>query len=69
MMDTILNLGLNDETVEGLATQTGNPSFAYDAYRRFVKMFGDVVLGIHYALFNRAETDFKKGKADAGSDC
>ena len=65
MMDTILNLGLNDETVEGLAAQTGNPKFAYDAYRRFVKMFGDVVLGIHYALFNRAETDFKKGKSDA----
>ena len=64
MMDTILNLGLNDETVEGLATQTGNPRFAYDAYRRFVKMFGDVVLGIHYALFNRAETKFKKGKSD-----
>ncbi len=65
MMDTILNLGLNDATVEGLAVQTGNPRFAYDAYRRFVKMFGDVVLGIHYALFNRAETDFKKGKSDA----
>ena len=64
MMDTILNLGLNDETVEGLAAQTGNPRFAYDAYRRFVKMFGDVVLGIHYALFNRAETKFKKGKSD-----
>ena len=65
MMDTILNLGLNDETVEGLATQTGNARFAYDAYRRFVKMFGDVVLGIHYALFNRAETDFKRGKSDS----
>ncbi len=65
MMDTILNLGLNDETVEGLAAQTGNPRFAYDAYRRFVKMFGDVVLGIHYALFNRAETKFKRGKSDA----
>ena len=65
MMDTILNLGLNDETVEGLAAQTENPRFAYDAYRRFVKMFGDVVLGIHYALFNRAETEFKKGRSDA----
>lgn len=64
MMDSILNLGLNDSTVEGLATQTGNPRFAYDAYRRFVKMFGDVVLGVHYSLFNRAETDFRKGRTD-----
>ena len=44
MMDTILNLGLNDEVVEGLAAKTGNPRFAYDAYRRFVQMYGDVVL-------------------------
>lgn len=46
MMDTILNLGLNDEVVEGLAKKTGNPRFAYDAYRRFVQMYGDVVLGM-----------------------
>ena len=46
MMDTILNLGLNDEVVEGLAKKTGNPRFAYDAYRRFVQMYGDVVLGL-----------------------
>ena len=46
MMDTILNLGLNDEVVEGLARKTGNPRFAYDAYRRFVQMYGDVVLGM-----------------------
>ena len=46
MMDTVLNLGLNDTTVEGLAKQTGNERFAYDAYRRFVQMFGDVVLGL-----------------------
>ena len=46
MMDTILNLGLNDEVVEGLAAKTGNPRFAYDAYRRFVQMYGDVVLGM-----------------------
>ena len=64
MMDTILNLGLNDSTVEGLATQTNNPRFAYDAYRRFVKMFGDVVLGVHYSLFNRAETEFRQGRSD-----
>ena len=44
MMDTILNLGLNDEVVEGLAAKTNNPRFAYDAYRRFVQMYGDVVL-------------------------
>jgi pyruvate, orthophosphate dikinase len=46
MMDTILNLGLNDEVVEGLAAKTGNPQFAWDSYRRFVQMYGDVVLGM-----------------------
>ncbi|HQJ74533.1 MAG TPA: pyruvate, phosphate dikinase [Bacteroidota bacterium] len=46
MMDTILNLGLNDETVEGLIKKTNNPRFAYDSYRRFVQMYGDVVLGL-----------------------
>ena len=46
MMDTILNLGLNDEVVEGLAKKNNNPRFAYDAYRRFVQMYGDVVLGM-----------------------
>ena len=46
MMDTILNLGLNDKVVEGLAKKTKNPRFAYDAYRRFVQMYGDVVLGM-----------------------
>lgn len=46
MMDTILNLGLNDETVEGLATLTSNPRFAYDSYRRFIQMFSDVVMEI-----------------------
>jgi len=46
MMDTVLNLGLNDKTVEGLAALTGNPRFAYDCYRRFVQMYGDVVLGL-----------------------
>ncbi|MGQ9496483.1 MAG: pyruvate, phosphate dikinase [Thermoanaerobaculaceae bacterium] len=45
MMDTVLNLGLNDTTVQGLIAQTGNPRFAYDCYRRFVAMYGDVVLG------------------------
>ncbi len=42
-MDTILNLGLNDEAVEGFAKKTGNPRFAYDSYRRFIQMFSDVV--------------------------
>ncbi|MGH7960845.1 MAG: pyruvate, phosphate dikinase, partial [Candidatus Binatia bacterium] len=46
MMDTVLNLGLNDETVLGLIKQSGNPRFAYDCYRRFVQMYGDVVLGL-----------------------
>jgi pyruvate,orthophosphate dikinase len=46
MMDTVLNLGLNDVTVEGLARQSGNARFAYDSYRRFLQMYGDVVLGV-----------------------
>ena len=46
MMDTILNLGLNDEAVEGLAAKSGNPRFAWDSYRRFVQMYGDVVMGL-----------------------
>ncbi|NCA98951.1 MAG: pyruvate, phosphate dikinase [Clostridia bacterium] len=51
MMDTILNLGLNDEVVEGLAALTGNPRFAYDSYRRFIAMFSDVVMEIEKAKF------------------
>jgi pyruvate,orthophosphate dikinase len=51
MMDTILNLGLNDTTVGGLAGATGNRRFAYDCYRRFIQMFGDVVLGVEQRLF------------------
>lgn len=51
MMDTILNLGLNDVSVESLAKASGNPRFSYDSYRRFIQMFGDVVLGIPHALF------------------
>jgi pyruvate, orthophosphate dikinase len=46
MMDTILNLGLNDDTVQGVITESGNPRFAYDCYRRFVQMYGDIVLGL-----------------------
>lgn len=59
MMDTILNLGLNDETVEGLAKLTENPRFAYDSYRRFIQMFGDVVMEIAKSKFD-AIFDAKK---------
>lgn len=52
MMDTILNLGLNDETVQGLAELTGDPRFAYDCYRRFIQMFSNVVLDIDHSLFD-----------------
>ena len=58
MMDTVLNLGLNDVTVEALARQSSNPVFAWDSYRRFVQMFGDVVLGIHYTRFAKAQEAF-----------
>jgi pyruvate, orthophosphate dikinase len=51
MMDTVLNLGLNPETVEGLAKLTGNPRFAYDSYRRFIQMYSNVVLELEHALF------------------
>ncbi|MFN7175413.1 MAG: pyruvate, phosphate dikinase [Thermaurantiacus sp.] len=54
MMDTVLNLGLNDATVEGLATRSGDPRFAWDSYRRFVQMYGDVVLGLDHYLFEEA---------------
>src|ERR1700678_4534663 len=54
MMDTVLNLGLNDGTVEGLAAGTGNPRFAYDSYRRFIQMYSDVVLNIHSNAFEAA---------------
>jgi len=54
MMDTVLNLGLNDETVQGLAQGSGNPRFAWDSYRRFIQMYSDVVLGIDHHLFEDA---------------
>ncbi len=62
MMDTILNLGLNDETLEALAGKANNPRFAYDSYRRFISMFGDVVLGIDKELFEEIITKKKKEK-------
>jgi pyruvate,orthophosphate dikinase len=60
MMDTILNLGLNDEAVEGLARRTGNPRFARDSYRRLIQMYGEVVDGIDAQRFEQALTDLKK---------
>ena len=61
MMDTVLNLGLNDASVEGLAARTGNPRFAYDSYRRFIQMFGDVVAGVDRATV-RGCTDRIEGR-------
>jgi pyruvate,orthophosphate dikinase len=54
MMDTVLNLGLNDETVEGLAASAGDPRFAWDSYRRFIQMYSDVVLGLDHGRFEEA---------------
>jgi pyruvate, orthophosphate dikinase len=59
MMDTVLNLGLNDVTVEGLAKRTQNPRFAYDSYRRFIQMYSDVVLGIEHYYFEELLEDMK----------
>jgi pyruvate, orthophosphate dikinase len=57
MMDTVLNLGLNDDSVQGLAKQTNNERFAYDSYRRFVQMFGKIVLDVPGDLFEEALHD------------
>jgi pyruvate,orthophosphate dikinase len=65
MMDTILNLGLNDEAVEGLARATGNPRFANDSYRRLIQMYGEVVDGIDAHRFEQALTDLKKARGAA----
>jgi pyruvate,orthophosphate dikinase len=62
MMDTVLNLGLNDKSVEGLAAQSGNPRFAYDSYRRFVHMYGSVVKGISDSAFEHPLDALKKDK-------
>ena len=62
MMDTILNLGMNDKAVEGLSTKTGNPRFAWDAYRRFIQMFGDVAMGVPSEGFENALDDIKVSK-------
>jgi pyruvate,orthophosphate dikinase len=60
MMDTVLNLGLNDKTLEGMVAKTGNERFAYDIYRRFIQMFGNVVLGIDKDVFENIITRKKR---------
>ncbi|MCK4371159.1 MAG: pyruvate, phosphate dikinase, partial [Candidatus Lokiarchaeota archaeon] len=60
MMDTVLNLGLNDQSVLGLAEQTENPRFAYDSYRRFIQMAGDVIMGIGDEKFERILNKYKR---------
>ena len=62
MMDTILNLGLNDQAVEGLAKLTNNPRFAYDSYRRFVQMFSDVVMELPKSEFEKIIDEMKEEK-------
>lgn len=62
MMDTILNLGMNDEVVEGVAALTDNPRFAYDSYRRFIQMFADVVMGLNKAKFEEIIDEIKEKK-------
>src|ERR1035437_9965419 len=71
MMDTILNLGLNDQSVEALAKRTSNPRFAYDSYRRLIQMFGSVVLDIEKSVFDKifdAKKEQKKAKLDTDLD-
>ncbi|MDX1440085.1 MAG: pyruvate, phosphate dikinase [Rubricoccaceae bacterium] len=62
MMDTVLNLGLNDTVVEGLARKMNNERFALDAYRRFIDMFGDVVMGVHHGHFEQALAKLKDAR-------
>ena len=62
MMDTILNLGLNDVAVEGFAKKTGNPRFAYDSYRRFIQMYSDVVMEVPKSFFEKIIDEVKEAK-------
>lgn len=62
MMDTILNLGLNDQTVEGLSKSSGNPRFAWDSYRRFIQMYSDVVMGMNSSMLEVTLEDLKEEK-------
>lgn len=65
MMDTVLNLGLNDESIKGLIAQTENPRFAWDSYRRFIQMFSSVVMGLDSDLFENAITAMKNARGVA----
>ncbi len=65
MMDTVLNLGLNDQSINGLIKQTGNPRFAWDSYRRFIQMFSNVVVGLDGDLFENAITAMKNERGAA----
>lgn len=65
MMDTVLNLGLNDESIQGLIAQTGNPRFAWDSYRRFIQMFSNVVIGLDGDLFENAIIAMKQRRGAA----
>src|SRR3989442_3973229 len=67
MMDTVLNLGLNEETVQGLAAQTGDLRFALDAYRRFASLFGEIVMGVAHEKFERV-MDRYKAQTSGGRD-
>ena len=69
MMDTVLNIGLNDSTVQGLIQTSNNPRFAYDSYRRFITMFGNVVMGVSHHAFEKLLEDAKqKEKVESDSD-
>ena len=63
MMDTILNLGLNDKVVEGMVALTGNPRFVWDSYRRFIQMFGDVAMGVPHHAFEHELEEIKRAIA------
>ena len=63
MMDTVLNLGLNDDAVQGLAKLSGNPRFAWDSYRRFIQMFSNVVLGINTSVLEMTLEDLKEARS------
>jgi pyruvate,orthophosphate dikinase len=68
MMDTVLNIGLNDSTVQGLIQTSNNPRFAYDSYRRFITMFGNVVMGVPHHAFEKLLADAKQDETSSDSD-
>ena len=68
MMDTVLNIGLNDESVQGLAKQANNERFAFDSYRRLIQMFGKTVMGVEGELFEDALDQLKHGKGPSATD-